>query len=100
MFDITLYGDQLKSLCLDHEVKELFLFGSALTDNFKPTSDIDLLVDFKAKNPLEYSQKYFDLKFRLEDLFGREVDLLEKRSLKNPFLIDSIDRYKTLIYAA
>jgi predicted nucleotidyltransferase len=100
MIELIPYIDRIKSLCLDTNVEELYLFGSALTDKFSSSSDIDLLVDFKTKTPLEYSNKYFKLKFEMEDLLGRPIDLLEKRSLRNPHLIASIERHKTLIYAA
>ena len=100
MLELVPYIDRIKSLCVDTDVQELYLFGSTLTDKFSTSSDIDLLVDFKTETPLDYSNKYFTLKFQLEDLLGRPVDLLEKRSLRNPYLIDSIERHKTLIYAA
>ena len=100
MLELVPYIEKIKSLCVDNDVQELYLFGSALTDKFSTSSDIDLLVDFKTTTPLEYTNKYFKLKFQLEDIFGRPVDLLEKRALRNPYLLDSIERHKTLIYAA
>jgi predicted nucleotidyltransferase len=45
-----------------------------------------------------YADNYFDLKFSLEDLFSRPVDLLEEKAIRNPVLRRSIDRNKKLIY--
>ncbi len=81
-----------------HKVKNMYLFGSVLTDKFSPASDIDMLVEFK-KMPLKsYADNYFDLKFALQDVLNREVDLLENQAIKNPFLRRSIDSNKKLIY--
>jgi hypothetical protein len=81
-------------------VKELYVFGSVLTSRFHESSDIDLLVDFLDLPPSEYARSYFNLKFALEEVFGRQVDLLERRALKNPFFIEAIDLKKELLYAA
>jgi len=81
-------------------VKELYLFGSSLTNGFTNESDIDLLVDFKRLSPIEYADNYFSLKFSLEKILGRGIDLLEQKSLTNPFLKSEIDSKKQLLYAA
>ena len=47
MSGLTAYIDKIKSLSVKTDVLELYLFGSALTDKFSASSDIDLLVDFK-----------------------------------------------------
>jgi len=62
------------------------------------SSDIDLIVDFKTIDVYEYADNYFDLKFELEKLFKRDVDLLEDKAIKNPYLRQSIDSTKELIY--
>jgi predicted nucleotidyltransferase len=74
------------------------VFGSALTENFKRSSDIDLLVDFSGVELYDYADNYFDLKSSLEKLFKRQVDLLEDKAVKNPYLRKSIDSTKILIY--
>lgn len=94
------YINHIQTLCEKHRVKYLFAFGSVLTGNFSEDSDIDLLVDIDVSDPLDYADKYFSLKFDLEDLLRRPVDLLKSRALKNPFLIEGIDNSKKLIYAA
>lgn len=90
--------DQIRELCESNKVKALFVFGSALRDDFNLDSDIDLVVDIDAEDPLSYSKSYFNLKFQLEALLQREVDLLEHTAIKNPYLRQQIDETKVLIY--
>jgi predicted nucleotidyltransferase len=94
------YIDSIKGLCEIHKVRHLFAFGSVLTDNFKADSDIDLLVEINSDDPIDYAENYFDLKFKLEDLLKRPIDLLEERGLKNSFLIQRINDSKKVIYEA
>ncbi len=94
------YIGDIKLLCQKNRVKSLFVFGSVLSDRFSENSDIDLIVDIDSNDPLIYADYYFDLKFALEELFNRKVDLLEARALKNPFLIDNINQSKQLLYAS
>ncbi len=70
------------------------MLGSSFNDN----SDIDFLVRFKNIDLLKYADNYFDLKFSLENLLKRPVDLLEEQSLKNPFFLDAVNESKKLIY--
>src|SRR5688500_2600784 len=90
--------DHLITLCKKHQVNTLFAFGSVLTDKFGQDSDIDLIVDFKEVDLATYADNYFDLKFSLEKIFKREVDLLEEKAIKNPFFKKSIEAKKKLIY--
>ena len=98
MNELTKHIDQIRKLCGSNKVRSLFAFGSVLTDDFKFDSDIDLVVDIDEKNPLSYSDSYFNLKFQLEQLLQRKVDLLEQKAIKNPYLKEQIDRTKVLIY--
>jgi len=88
----------IRALCLKHKVYKLFVFGSALTEKFSRRSDIDLLVDFKDVDLYDYADNYFNLKDALEKIFNRDVDLLEDKAIKNPYLRQSIDSSKRLIY--
>ena len=94
------FRNQIIQLCQKHKVKYLFAFGSVLTNKFSDESDVDLLVDIKLKDPIKYAENYFDLKFQLEYLLKRKIDLLEERGLKNQFLKENIDNTKQLIYGA
>ena len=88
----------LTRLCAQNKVKSLYAFGSVLTDRFDNGSDIDLVVDFDSHGPLEYADCYFNLKFALQDLFGRPVDLLENKAIRNEFLRREIDNTKELVH--
>ena len=92
------YTPEISKLCENHRVKSLYAFGSVLTDNFNKDSDIDLIVDF-ANIPLEdYADNYFDLKFSLQDIFERPIDLLEEKAIKNPYFRQSVNQKRQLIY--
>ncbi|MBL0352325.1 MAG: nucleotidyltransferase family protein [Candidatus Dechloromonas phosphoritropha] len=59
--------------------RRLALFGSAARDELRDDSDIDVLVEFEGPATFD---GYFDLKTRLEELFGRPVDLVTEKGLK------------------
>ena len=90
--------DIILDLCKKHNVKQLFVFGSVLTNRFKKNSDVDLIVDFQDVDLYNYADNYFDFKNSLEHLFKHDVDLLEDKAIKNPYLRQSIDSSKQLIY--
>jgi hypothetical protein len=89
---------KIVALCQKHKVNKLFVFGSVLTPRFNDNSDIDLVVDFKRNDVEDYFNNFFDFKYSLEELFGRDVDLLEEQTIRNPYLKKSVDATKTLIY--
>jgi predicted nucleotidyltransferase len=90
--------DELRRLCIMYNVEKMYLFGSVLTPNFNNRSDIDFLVKFKDIDLSTYFDNYMNFKSNLENLFGREVDLVEEQTLKNPILINSINKSKELVY--
>lgn len=90
--------DTLTELCHTHNVDKMYLFGSALNTNFDVNSDIDFLVKFKSIDLAKYFDNYINFKENLKNLFGREIDLVEEQTLKNPILIRSINRSKELVY--
>lgn len=90
--------DNVRTLCKVYKVRSLFVFGSVLSDRFQKESDIDLIVDFQGVDLYDYADNYFDFKDSLENLFKREVDLLEDKAIKNPYLRQSIDSSKRLVY--
>jgi len=79
--------ESIESFCLKHRITDFSLFGSALRDDFRPDSDVDLIVDFeKGATPSLWGHQ--DLRRELEGIFGREVDLLTRRSvndMRNPY---------------
>ena len=98
MNPLTKHIDQIRKLCSSNKVRTLFVFGSAIREDFKIESDIDMVVDIDEKDPLKYSNNYFNLKFQLEQLFNRKVDLLEQHAIKNPHLKERIDQTKMILY--
>jgi predicted nucleotidyltransferase len=88
----------IKALCKKHKVKRLFVFGSVLTPRFNSQSDVDLLVDFNKEEVGDYFDNFFNLKYALENLLGKEVDLVEGQTVRNPYLKEEIDQHKVLIY--
>ncbi len=94
------YIESIQKLCEAYNVKTLYSFGSVNSDHFNKASDVDFLVELDVADPLIYTDNYFNLKFNLEKVLDRSIDLLEIRSLKNPYLRKRIDRTKALIYGA
>ncbi|MCF8309502.1 MAG: nucleotidyltransferase domain-containing protein [Bacteroidales bacterium] len=88
-------------LCQKYDVRTMYVFGSASTDDFKETSDIDILISFKKDISIEkYTDNYFELHHKLEELFNRKVDLITENSLSNPYFKESVEESKKLLYAA
>ncbi|MEO6348893.1 MAG: nucleotidyltransferase domain-containing protein [Aquaticitalea sp.] len=88
----------IRSICETHSVETLYLFGSATGNTFGKSSDIDFLVKFRAIDLSTYFENYMGLKQKLKKIFKRDVDLVEEQTLKNPILINSINKSKELIY--
>ena len=94
----TPYEGQITELCRQYDVNKLFAFGSVLTDRFSEQSDVDLIVDFNKQVIKDRFLHYFDFKYSLENIFHREVDLLEEQPIRNSYLKKNIENSKTLIY--
>lgn len=92
--------DELKRLCNLYSVKSMYAFGSVCTDKFNESSDIDLLISFDNLSIEQYTNNYFNLHYKLQDLFSRKIDLLTDRSLSNPYFIKGVEQTKQLIYEA
>lgn len=90
--------DDIKRLCSTHSVAQLSVFGSALTDRFNDNSDIDFLVSFEAMPIENYADNYLQLSMALEELLGREIDLVEYKAIRNPVFRSNVDRTKVQIY--
>ncbi len=93
--------NDLKKICSSLGVKRLFVFGSAVTDEFNEDSDIDILISFDENLTFEqYADNYFELNYKLRELFNRPVDIVTERTLSNPYFIEGINETKKLIYEA
>ncbi|MDT8402642.1 MAG: nucleotidyltransferase domain-containing protein [Bacteroidales bacterium] len=89
---------KIRDLCIEHKVKELYLFGSYVTDNYNKDSDIDFLVEFEGVDLLDYFNNYMNFKESLESTLEKDIDLVENNAIKNPIFRKSVDRNKRLIY--
>jgi predicted nucleotidyltransferase len=91
----------LRDLCRRYQVKTLELFGSAADDTWDPEhSDLDFLVDFHLMEPGPHAKAYFGLWFALQDLFGRDVDLVETPAVTNPTFLKALNQQRQVLYAA
>ena len=99
-FDIETVREKLTELCRRRQVAELALFGSVLKgDDFGPESDVDVLVTFESgAHPSLFDLA--EMREDLKDIFGREVDLVEKAGLRNPFRRRAILSTAVVVYAA
>jgi hypothetical protein len=77
-------SNQLAQFCEQANITELALFGSILRDDFQPASDIDILVTFDPNQKISLLE-FVDLEYQLQDLLGRDVDLVEKSIVENDF---------------
>ncbi len=88
-------------LCVRHGVRHLNLFGSCATEAFDPqSSDLDFLVEFWELTPAEHADAFFGLMADLSEMFGRPVDLVEKRAIRNPYFRQSIEQSLVTVYDA
>ena len=90
--------EEIAALCRRYRVRELALFGSALRDDFRPDSDLDLLVTFDPEAEIGFLE-LAGLQRELATLLGRTVDLVPKRGLK-PTIRDDVLASTRLLYAA
>jgi len=96
---IEVDDNELLGIIKKYDLAEVSAFGSVLRDDFNEKSDLDLLVVFH--NSKEKSLfDIIDLKNELEELVGRNVDIVEKEALRNPYRKEEILRTAKVIYAA
>ena len=96
--DLEAVQSELNAICREFDLQQLDLIGSAVRDDFSPESDIDVLVTFQGDDNLVY--RFFGLKDRLEQLFGRKVDVIEERAIRNPYFKGAVNQDRKQIYAA
>ena len=91
--------DELVDLCRRFKVDHLDLFGSAATGRFDPSSsDLDFIIEFEDRAAPGLLNRYLDFAAALERLFGRPVDLLTPRSIRNPYFRQTLESTKETIY--
>ncbi|OYU84991.1 MAG: nucleotidyltransferase [Flavobacterium sp. BFFFF2] len=97
---LELHLNDISQLCKKNKVQSLYAFGSVLTHQFNEKSDIDLVVNFQPLDVLDYADHYFDLKFSLEEILNRPIDLLEEKAIKNPYFKKNLLEHRQLIYGS
>ena len=90
---------KIAEFCKRWSILEFSLFGSAIRDDFRPTSDVDVLVSIDPKAKIGLFE-IIDMKLELEAMFKRPVDLVEKEGLRNPYRRKEILNTAKVIYAA
>ena len=96
---INISAERLTAFCAKWRVRELALFGSAVRGDFGPDSDVDLLVTFTDDAPWSLWD-WGDMMDELKAIVGRDVDLVEKDAVSNPYRRRAILREQRVIYAA
>ena len=89
---------EIRRLAERYHTGDVRVFGSVARGDNSPASDVDFLVKFEEVDPMDYADNYFDLKYELEKLLQREVDLLEEQAIRNTYLKQQIDATKKLVY--
>jgi predicted nucleotidyltransferase len=92
-------ADALADFARRHGLRELAIFGSVLRDDFRDDSDVDILFDLQPGDTLTL-EKFLAMKEELESLFGRNVDLVEKPLVTNPYRRAEILPTRRVLYAA
>lgn len=81
---ILIPKEELAAFCAKWKVVELSLFGSVLRDDFAPSSDVDVMVSFEPDSSWSLLE-LLSMREERKEIFGRDVDLVEKEALRNPF---------------
>lgn len=97
---IDQHQSELAEACNAYKVKELYAFGSVLTDHFNQNSDIDLAVNFDRDSFEGSFLQFLNFKTALENIFQRHVDLVPLGNIRNQVFLDTLNQTKRCIYAA
>jgi len=90
---------KIAEFCKRWGITEFALFGSALRADFRPDSDVDVLVSINPKAHIGLFE-IAEMEIELEDMFKRPVDMVEKEGLRNPYRRREILRTAQVVYAA
>jgi uncharacterized protein len=95
----TIPREKIAAFCKRWNVSEFSVFGSAIREDFRPDSDVDVMVVFEPDAPVGLFEMAH-MQVELEALFGRPVDLVEKAGLRNPYRRREILKTAKVVYAA
>ncbi len=77
---ITIPQEAIAQFCQKWKIQEFYLFGSVLRDDFRPDSDIDVMVEFTPD--ARWGLEIVSMKEELEEIFGRQVDFIFKEAIE------------------
>lgn len=99
---LQIYLEEIVAICQKYQVKQLYVFGSLVTELFNPaTSDADFLVAFQlGLAPTQMGENLMNMQSDLEILLKRKVDLIRIRPFANKYFAASLENTKQLLYAA
>lgn len=97
--EIASRRDELSALCRKYAVASLELFGSGATEEWRLTSDLDFIVTFNATSKGGLADRFLGLAEDLEALFGRRVELITPRAIRNPYFQRNVDATRAPVYA-
>ena len=96
---IPIPEERIREFCERWKIAELAIFGSVLGEDFRPDSDVDVLVTF-GQHAQWSLYDWLDMIAGLREIFGRDVDLLSSHSLRNPYRRHETLRTRETLYAA
>ena len=96
---IQIDRERIVAFCRKWKIAEFALFGSVLRDDFRPDSDVDVLVTFAPGGGITFDNRV-EMLDELSAIFGRPIDLVEKNAIRNPFRRHTILTTKEVVYAA
>jgi hypothetical protein len=96
---LVLSDDRIADFCRRWKITEMSVFGSVVREDFRPDSDIDVLVSFEAGAGWSLLD-VVTIQEALAALLGRPVDLIEEAALRNPYRRAAILESKQIVYAA
>jgi len=90
--------EQLVDLCRAYRVYRLDVFGSATRGTFRAeASDLDFIARFEGTRDPDYAERFWRFAEALETLFGRSVDLLTERMIRNPYFRDDVESTRQIV---
>ncbi len=93
---ISISEEQLHAFCERHHIRKLALFGSVLRDDFRPDSDVDVLVEFEPGHIPGF--EFFTMQDELSKILEREVDL-NTIGFLSPHIRDEVQAEAVVQYA-
>ena len=96
---ITITEKDIEFIVNKYNVKELSIFGSSIRDDFKTTSDIDLLIEFNDSQNISLYD-LLDIQEYFEKITKRSIDIVEPAGLSNPYRKEAILKSKEILYVA